>query len=74
MSDPAAEEMISFLGSPLGKAGAQRLRGQGRCREIKNTAIASLLQKLMLIAVQIFFGTELALSSPSVTPLPEGEA
>ena len=72
MSDPAAEEMISFSVSPLGRAGAQRLRGQGRCREIKNTAIASLLQKLMLIAVQIFFGAELALSVTFGDTSPKG--
>ena len=70
--DSAAANRGIAIGSPFGRAGAQRLRGQGRCREIKNTAIASLLQKLMLIAVQIFFGTELALSVTFGDTSPKG--
>ena len=41
MSDPAAEE----IGAPLGRAGAQRLRGQGRCREIKKHSDSITLTK-----------------------------
>ena len=36
---------VVIKGSPLGRAGAKRLRGQGCHREIKNTAIISALTK-----------------------------